>query len=69
MQVDSNGSGTTIAVLTNHIVFLLQYGSTALIWAARKGYLSIVKSLLEVGASPDAVGMVSINCARSVEYI
>lgn len=34
-----------------------KFGSTALIWAARKGHLNIVEKLLISGAEIDAVGM------------
>lgn len=34
-----------------------KFGSTALIWAARKGHLAIVEKLLISGAEIDAVGM------------
>ena len=36
-----------------------QYGTTALIWACRKGNLEIVETLLGEGAAVDASGMVS----------
>ena len=38
--------------------FLLQYGTTPLIWACRKGYLEIVEALVNEGANTDVVGMV-----------
>ena len=36
-----------------------KYGTTALIWAARKGRIDIAEMLLRAGASVDAVGMYS----------
>ena len=39
----------------------MQYGTTPLIWACRKGYLDIVESLLAEGANADASGMVSVS--------
>ena len=36
-----------------------KYGTTALIWAARKGRIDIAQMLLRAGASVDAVGMYS----------
>lgn len=36
-----------------------KYGTTALIWAARKGRTDIAEMLLRAGASVDAVGMYS----------
>lgn len=38
---------------------LLQYGTTPLIWAARKGFTEIVEMLLADGANVDNTGMVS----------
>ncbi|CAH1776765.1 unnamed protein product [Owenia fusiformis] len=35
----------------------LQYGTTPLIWACRKGHVDIVQALLEEGASVDTAGM------------
>lgn len=56
----------------NHIVnltfndfcssFLLQYGTTALVWACRKGSVDIVDSLLKAGANVDTAGMVIFVC-------
>lgn len=37
---------------------ILQYGTTALVWAARKGHVDCVRALLESGANVDAAGMV-----------
>jgi ankyrin repeat-rich membrane spanning protein len=34
-----------------------KFGTTALIWAARKGYTQIVEDLMNYGAELDAVGM------------
>ena len=36
-----------------------KYGTTALIWASRKGRTDIAEMLLRAGASVDAVGMYS----------
>lgn len=41
-----------------------QYGTTPLVWAARKGHLECVKYLLQMGADVDQEGAVS-NCAFS----
>ena len=43
------------------LVIIVQYGTTPLIWACRKGYLDIVESLLAEGANADASGMVSVS--------
>lgn len=46
-------------VLSFFVVFLfLQYGTTALVWAARKGNKEIVDALLKYGANVDTAGMV-----------
>lgn len=37
----------------------LQYGTTPLVWAARKGHLECVKYLLQMGADVDQEGAVS----------
>jgi ankyrin repeat protein len=42
--------------------FLLQYGTTALVWACRKGTVDIVDSLLKAGANVDTAGMVILFC-------
>jgi ankyrin repeat-rich membrane spanning protein len=34
-----------------------KFGSTALIWASRKGHVQIVEELLNSGAELDAIGM------------
>ncbi len=39
---------------------LLQFGTTALIWAARRGDLEVAKCFIENGATVDASGMVRI---------
>ena len=44
--------------------FSPQYGTTALIWACRKGHLEIVETLLGEGATVDASGMVSSALCR-----
>jgi len=38
----------------------LQYGTSALVWACRKGDVELVDSLLRAGANVDTAGMVSI---------
>ena len=35
---------------------LFQYGNTAMIWAARRGYSNIVKCLMEYEADPNVIG-------------
>ncbi len=35
---------------------LLQFGNTALLWASRRGYVEIVKKLLEFGADQNTIG-------------
>jgi hypothetical protein len=42
--------------------FFLQYGTTALVWACRKGNADIVDSLLKAGANVDTAGMVPFLC-------
>jgi ankyrin repeat-rich membrane spanning protein len=42
--------------------FCLQYGTTALVWACRKGSVDIVDSLLKAGANVDTAGMVIFVC-------
>lgn len=44
------------------LVFCLQYGTTALVWACRKGNVDIVDSLLKAGANVDTAGMVGFLC-------
>lgn len=45
-----------------HAHYLFQYGTTALVWASRKGNVEIVDILLKAGANVDTAGMVrSIN--------
>jgi ankyrin repeat protein len=41
------------------VFFYLQYGTTALVWACRKGNVDIVESLLKAGANVDTAGMVT----------
>jgi len=49
------------ALLLGYSLFF-QYGTTALIWASRKGNIEIVDNLLKAGANVDTAGMVrSIN--------
>lgn len=38
--------------------FYFQYGTTALVWASRKGNVEIVDALLKAGANVDTAGMV-----------
>lgn len=44
------------------VFFILQYGTTALVWACRKGTVDIVDSLLKAGANVDTAGMVILFC-------
>lgn len=46
----------------------LQYGTTPLVWAARKGHLECVKYLLQMGADVDQEGAVS-NCSFSSDKV
>jgi len=46
--------------------FFLQYGTTALLWACRKGSVDIVESLLKAGANVDTAGMVIFVCIFAV---
>ena len=41
------------------IYVIVQYGTTPLIWACRKGHAEIVEMLLLAGAVADKAGMVS----------
>lgn len=41
-----------------HMSYVVQYGSTPLIWAARKGYTDVVNILLTAKANVDQSGMV-----------
>lgn len=52
--------------MTECFAILLQYGTTPLVWAARKGHLDCVKYLLQMGADVDQEGAVS-NCSFSSE--
>lgn len=45
-------------ILLCHHIFL-QYGTSALVWASRKGHTEIVECLLSAGANVDTAGMVS----------
>jgi ankyrin repeat protein len=53
----------TVSLTVNvYCSFLLQYGTTALVWACRKGTVDIVDSLLKAGANVDTAGMVIFFC-------
>ena len=39
-------------------LFILQYGTSALVWATRKGHKDVVEKLLEKGANVDTAGTV-----------
>lgn len=48
-------------ILYNPIVvvfFCFQYGTSALVWASRKGHSDVVKTLLCAGANVNTVGTV-----------
>uniref|UniRef100_A0A7M4EL82 Kinase D-interacting substrate of 220 kDa n=1 Tax=Crocodylus porosus TaxID=8502 RepID=A0A7M4EL82_CROPO len=47
--------------LLEYVNFCLQYGTTPLIWAARKGHLECVKYLLQMGADVDQEGANSMT--------
>ena len=38
----------------------MQFGNTALIWSARRGYAAIAQELITRGANTDLVGMVGV---------
>ena len=50
-----------MAVMNDDIVvlFYVQYGTTPLLWACRKGHADIVVMLLQAGAVVDKAGMVN----------
>ena len=46
-----------------------KFGSTALIWASRKGHLPVVQLLLNAGAEVDAVGMVGFIVEEKTGFV
>ena len=51
--------------MANILLFFLQHGMTALIWASGRGHTEVVDHLLEAGANPDAADKVRV--ARECE--
>ena len=43
------------------LLIFLQYGTTALIWACRKGHFDVAKLLISKGANVNSVGTVCLN--------
>jgi ankyrin repeat protein len=52
---------TSIALL-RAVVHNAQYGTTALIWAAREGYADSVRLLIDAGADTEAKSQVRVSC-------
>lgn len=60
----------TSRILKSMVCSLLQYGTTPLIWASRKGHTEIVDMLLREGAMVDKAGMVTLTmCSLSASLI
>ncbi len=49
------------AFVRRQVIGTLQYGSTALIWAAEKGFVDCVRLLIDAGANKDAKGSVRLR--------
>ena len=47
----------------------MQYGYTALIWAASQGHVNVVQRLVEAGTNLEAVSMVSGHVMREYVYV
>ncbi len=47
----------------------MQYGCTALIWAASQGHVNVVQFLVEAGANLEAVNEVSGHVVREYVYV